>query len=351
LFGIAMLLIAAAAGCGGSADPSPSPSAPASPAAAPTSSPSPVAPTGLLYSAKSATFSSIWATEHSCPVNVYIDFTDSGPQVRNPDTDGAGTTENGTAWPRLKWSPPCSGITQEITFDAAPVAKVSGAQTQSSCQASAEQSRRNGTGLRGYRLAALAVGDQFCEYYTPTGPAGQPLDRVILMRVASVSASNPIQVTWSVTAWALASTTATASASAGDSLYADQTFVMGDGKDCVPASVNLQGSSGPTVRYGSDQTSGDIVYFPACLGEAKIRFGNPAAPVSGDPGAQACEDAAAGSGQNSLDVNLTALHAGSVYCQFSSQLKTVMLVKVVSITKSPASITFSATGWQAPISK
>jgi hypothetical protein len=347
-----MLLFATAAGgCGGSAEPSQSPSAPASQAAAPTGSPSPVAPTGLLYSAKSVTFSSVWATEHSCPVNVYIDFTDSGPQVRNPDTDGDGTTENGAAWPRLKWSPPCSGITQEIAFDTAPVAKVSGSQTQSSCQASAEQSRRDGSGLRGFRLSALAVGDQFCEHYSHIDSVGQPLDRVILMQVASVSASNPIQVTWSVTAWAPASTAATASASASDALYADQTFVVSDGKDCVPASVNLQGSSGPTVRYGSDQTSGDIVYFPACLGGAKIRFGNPAAPVGGDPGASACEDAAAGSGQNSLDVDLSALHAGSEYCEFSSELKTVMLVKVVSITNSPVSITFSATGWQAPTSK
>jgi hypothetical protein len=339
-----MFLFAGAAGCGsgggGSADPSRSPSASASQAA----------PTGLLYSAKSATFSSIWATEHSCPVNVYIDFTDSGPRVRNPDTDGDGTAKNGTAWPRLKWSPPCSGITQEIDFDTAPVAKVSGSQTQSSCQASAEQSRRDGSGLRGYRLSALAVGDEFCEYYKPIDPAGQPLDRVILMRVASVSASNPIQVTWSVTEWAVASTTATASA--GGSLYADQTFVVGDGKDCVPASVSLQGSSGPSVRYGNDQTSGDIVYFPACVGgSAKIRFGDPAAPVNGDPGASACEDAAAGSGQNSLDVDLTALHAGSEYCEFSSELKSVVLVKVVSITKSPVSITFSATRWQAPVSK
>ena len=91
------------------------------------------------------------------------------------------------------------------------------------------------------------------------------------------------------------------------------------------------------------------MYFPACVGTAKVRFGDPAAAVRGDPGASACEDAAARTGKNSLDVNLTAIQAGDEYCEFSSELKQVYLVKVVSITSSPVSVTFSATAWTAPV--
>ena len=344
-----MVLVAGMAGCGNGAHPSRGPNGSGSSPAVSTGSASPSAQrTGLLYAEKVATFSSIWAVEHGCPVNLYIDFTDTGPRLRNPDTDGDGTAANGTAWPRLKWNPPCRGLTQEIGFDPETVAKVSGSPTQSSCQASVEQSHRDGSALRGSRLSDLAAGDEFCEDYKPVDDAGRPLHRVILLRVTSVSASNPIQVTWSVTDWALPSSPA-APPSAGGPRYTDQTFVMGDRKDCVPASVNLGAASGPNVDYGLNDTEGDVVYFPACLGAAKVRFGDPTAAVRGDPGTSACEDAAAATGQNSLDVDLGAIQAGDEYCEFSSDSKMVYLVKVVSITSSPVSVTFSATAWRAPV--
>lgn len=344
-----MLLLAAVAGCGGSsANPRPRASGtPASHPAVATSSPSAAPATGLLYSEKSATFSGTWAVEHGCPVNLFIDFTDGGPRLRNPDTDGGGRDSNGATWPRLTWSPPCSGITPEIDFDGAPVAKVSGSQSESSCRSSAEKSLRDGTTLQGYRPSALAAGDEFCES-AKTG-------RVILMRVTSLSANAPTRIDWSVTEWA-SPVPAETTAAPGGVLYADQTFVVGDkaakaNGDCVAAAVSIQRSGGPAVFYGQNQTSGDLVYFPTCLGDGKIRFGDPAAPVNGAVGASACEDAAAGSGQNSLDVDLTALHAGSEYCEYSNDEHSVVLVKVVALTTTaPASITFSATRWQAPVS-
>jgi hypothetical protein len=311
-----------------------------------TGSPSAAAAAGLLYSEKSATFSATWAVEHSCPINVYIDFTDGGPRLRNPETDGGGLDSNGATWPRLKWSPPCSGITPEVDFDGAPVAKVSGPQSESSCQASAENSLRNGTALQGYRISAMAAGDEFCE----SSKSG----RVILMRVANLSKNTSTRVDWSITEWATTAPTERM-ATHGGVLYADQRFMVGDtmakARGCAPASVSIQGPGGPVVSYGQNETSGDMVYFPTCLGSGKIRFGSPAAPVNGTVGPSACEDAAAGSGQNSLDVDLTALHVGSEYCEYSSDQHSVVLVKVVALTTAPpASIEFLATGWKAPVS-
>ncbi|MDJ0347525.1 hypothetical protein [Streptomyces sp. PH10-H1] len=237
-------------------------------------------------------------------------------------------------------------MTPQINFDGQPVAKVSGSPTQSSCQAAVEQSLRNGTALQSYSVRALAAGDTFCEYAKPVG-------RVILMQVASMSANTPVQITWSVTEWAVPQPTQAAPPTPGGAIYADQTFVLGTkgakGGDCTPSSVALQGLDGPIVNYSG---SGDLSYYPECLGGAKIRFYGPAAQVNGDVGAAACEDAAAGSGQNSLDVDLSALHAGSEYCEFSSKTDSVVLVKVVSVsTDASASIQFSATSWKAPVSQ
>lgn len=345
--GVVMLLLATTAGCSsGGPKPPPRPTTSASqPPATATDAPSAAAPTGLLYSGKSATFSATWAVEHGCPINVNIDFTDSGARLRDPNTSGS--DPNGHAWPGLKWSPPCSGITPQIDFDGQAVAKVSGSLTQASCQAAAEQSLRNGTALQGYSVPSLAAGDEFCEYDRTRG-------RVILMQVASVSSNTPVQITWSVTEWAVAVPTATATAPDGAE-YADQTFALSAKQpgrsDCTPSAVTLYGSDGPLVKFSE---GGDMVYFPACLGgsgEAKIRFESPAAPVNGDVGASACEDAAAASGQNTLEVALSALHPGSEYCEFLSMTHAVVRVKVVSIgTDASASLQFSATEWKAPVS-
>jgi len=83
LVGITVVLALGVAGCGdgngNGAVPSRGASGSGSSPAASTGPASPAEQTGLLYAAKSVTFSGTWAAEHGCPVNLYIDFTDSGP--------------------------------------------------------------------------------------------------------------------------------------------------------------------------------------------------------------------------------------------------------------------------------
>lgn len=347
-FGIFVLLVAAATGCGGGSHPTPLPPSSASASQVDTTpgAPSTTAPTGLLYSGKTATFSATYAVEHDCPTILFIDLTDSGPRLRNPKTDGNGHDSHGNAWPDLQWSPPCSGMTPQVDFDGVTAAaKVSGSQTESSCRTAAERSLRDGTSLRAYSPSALVADDEFCEYVRPSG-------RVILLQVASVSANVSTQIAWSITEWAEVPPTQN-TPEPGGVRYADQTFVVGEKRSgasrggCDAASINLGDMSGPIVFYG--QTSGDMVWFPPCLGAGKIRFGDYAAQVNGAVGAAECENAAASSGRNSLDVDLSALQVGSEYCEYSNQAKMVFLVKVVSVAaSSPASVEFSATSWTAP---
>ena len=339
-------MLSAAVGCSGkgsNASPSHGPSASATTAAHSSGPPSAGAARGLLYTGKSATFSNSWAVEHGCPVDLAIDITDHGPQLRDPDSGGDGKDANDQPWPGLKWSPPCSGMAQQIDFDGNPVAKVTGTPTQSTCRSEAEKSRRDGTALDAYSPSALTAGDEFCEYDKSRG-------RVILLRVTSLSVHAPSQIAWAVTEWAVAPPSGAIPA-AGAVLYADQAFTLNESmskaQNCVPAAVNLRYQDGPDVHYGSNETDGDLVYFPACLGEAKIRFGDYVAQVNGTVGAAACESAAAGSGQNSLDVDLSALHPGSEYCEYDSESEAVVLVKVVSVTTSPALREFSASAWKA----
>ncbi|MFE1957768.1 hypothetical protein [Streptomyces sp. NPDC059479] len=308
-------------------------------------SPSTASASGLLYADKSVTLSNAWAVKRDCPIDVYLEITDRGPQISEwePARDGGVA-----AWPVLEWTPPCSRMNHQINFDNVPVAKVSGPQTQSSCQASAQNSLSNGTALDGYGVRALAIGDQFCEDFGPRG-------LVILMRVVGLTGSPATEIDWSVTAWA-GTPAAERNTPPGGVVYAGKAFAVGDeiadANDCAVAYVSIFGDT-PSVKYDRGVgfgKSADITYFPTCLGgNGKVRLRQYVAPVNGNVGVSACEDAAVRADGSSLDVEVTELRAGMQYCQYSSDLDSVALVKVTALTtSSPASIEFSVTHWKAP---
>lgn len=288
-----------------------------------------------LYAGKTVSFSDSWAVKNDCPTNVTIAFSDDGPWLSDYPPDGDA--------PMLRWSPSCSGMNQQVDFDRNPVAKVSGSPSESACRDAAKASLRDGSALDAVAVGDLSSGDEFCEYVSSTG-------HVILMKVTTATTTAPIQIDWEFTEWVgeAPSTTEAPNANA-PYLYLDEAFEVSDSqadaKGCVPASADFFSTTGPTVVYGRDQTVGDLVFFPSCLGSAaKIRFGGPAAPANGANDATGCLDVAASSGVSSLDVAVPELKAGSTYCEFDTTMDVVTLVKVVSTSPT---LQFSATAWKA----
>ncbi|WP_445519548.1 hypothetical protein [Streptomyces sp. NEAU-174] len=316
--------------------------------------------TGLLYRDKEVSLSNVQAIKNGCPsdFNFYVEFADSGPRVLGPHesnprlNDEGDQTDEGRP-PVLSWEPPCSWDNEVLDFDDVPVAKVAadaGDLDQAGCQDAARAAVGNGTHIDRYKTGALAPGDRFCEDFAAGG-------RVVLLRVVKVSGSPVGELTLSATVWAGPAKTEGAPAQPGDKVYENQPVTVSDdvakARGCVLGSLGL-GSDMPVVTYRSrlNGGGGDIEYSPSCLvGSPKMWFRGYVARVEGtaDLGLTACQDAAARSESNELEIPVSELRTGDRFCRFDSLDKDVAQLKVTAVTaKRPASVTFSVTRWKAP---
>lgn len=359
--GLALLLAAVLAGCG---DGDGKPAGPTGSASrVPTGSASAVSAkpkTGLLYRDRTVSLSNIQAIKNGCPSDIYVEFADSGPRLLGPDAsnprlgdDGAQTDEGRP--PVLAWSPPCASVDGQFDFDDVPVAKAAanaGDLGQEACRDAARAAVSDGTRIDGYRTRALAAGDRFCEDFAAEG-------RVVLLRVVKVSGSPVGELTLSATLWAGPKKTEGPPAQPGDKVYENQPVTVSDkvakANDCRPLGIGLGGDTpGVNAKTGKAfGSAGDVDYFPSCMGgDPKVRFGGYVARVKGSaaPDVTACQDVAARGESNALDVPVSDLRTGEQFCMFDSSFdKFVALLKVTAVSaEPPASVTFSATRWEAP---
>lgn len=300
----------------------------------------------MLFAERQATFDSATAVEHGCPTVIDIRFADSGPVYEeNVDQDSAEQKQ-----PQLTWSPPCAGMTQQITYDdghTSGTAKSATASTEADCVSAVRRSANDGSIAKAIAVSALNQGDRYCAYDSVAG-------RVLLLKVASLATSGATRITWAATEWSTAASTT--SIESGVQLYANQTVTLND----TQAKSTSTGCAAPAADYQSayaepqvlidSSASGDLVYFPSCLGgDAKVRFGDGAhtAAVTGSPDAKSCEDAAAGATSTDLDVPISDLRPGNEYCQYSDETTPgqLALVKVLSVSAAPVAVTVSVTLW------
>lgn len=116
----------------------------------------PLAAGEQLYTKKTASFSDHWAVQHDCPLDVAIVFSARVGQA---------------------------------------VVSVSGSPGMAECRDRVQEARRDARLVRSVAVAELSPGDQFCGAAAGTG-------HVFLMAVTEATTTEPVEVTWEVTAWA-----------------------------------------------------------------------------------------------------------------------------------------------------